>query len=193
MTTETKPLPGLEIEVKLDIGIGPQAVEHTRNQILAHHFQVLHARSFEKNIVFDTPDGKLKARKYLLRLREKGNKYIVTFKEPVEQSLSGAQTHYKINRETEVEVLHFDKMAHIFTCLGYKHSFIYEKYREEFQKGPVKVMLDETPIGNFIEIEGTGQSIDQVAQELGFCKSDYITANYLTLFRKAGGVGHMIF
>ncbi|HLP60407.1 MAG TPA: class IV adenylate cyclase [Candidatus Deferrimicrobium sp.] len=193
MTTEIKPLQELEIEVKIRIGTGIPGIENTRKKILANHFQVLHERAFEKNIVFDTPDGKLKSRQCLLRLREKGNKRTVTFKQPVEQSLPGAHAVYKIKQETEVEVLDFEKMAHIFTCLGYEVFFIYEKYREEFQKGAVKVMLDETPVGNFIEIEGPEEAIDHTAGRLGYSKSDYITDNYLTLFRQAGGVGHMRF
>jgi adenylate cyclase class 2 len=92
-----------------------------------------------------------------------------------------------------VEVSDFENMKRIFTELGYEVAFIYEKYREEFQKGDVKVMVDETPIGHFIEIEGPREAIDCTARELGYGKSDYIIDNYRTLFRKSGGTGHMKF
>ncbi|MDQ1353169.1 MAG: adenylate cyclase, class 2 [Acidobacteriota bacterium] len=196
MTTEIKRIQELEIEIKIRIdasSANAPGIENTKGRILANNFQVLHERAFERNIVFDTPDAKLKARKCLLRLRKKGDTNTVTFKQPLEKPLSRDDTTYKIKQETEVEVSDFEGMENIFTGLGYEVFFIYEKYREEFQKEDVKIMLDETPIGNFIEIEGPGEAIDRTARELGYSKSDYITDNYLTLFRKVGGVGHMRF
>jgi adenylate cyclase class 2 len=179
----------LEIEVK--IKIENISVEETREKIIKNNFRSIGPRAFEQNIVFDTPDKKLKTNNFLLRLRKKGDKSTVTFKRPVKKSLSSA--HYKIREETEVEVLDFEEMRKIFMGLGYEPVFIYEKYREVFQKGDVRLMVDETPIGNFIEIEGPEEVIDCTAQELGHTKSDYISDNYRTLFRKAGHTGHMQF
>lgn len=193
MTTEIKQIQELEIEVKIRVEPGITGIKNTREKILANHFLILHERTFEKNTVLDTPSGKLKNRKCLLRLREKGGKNIVTFKQPVGKSLSQTHAEFKIKQETEVDVSDFEKMAYIFKELGYHVFFIYEKYREEFAKEDVKIMLDETPIGNFIEIEGTGESIDRTSCELDFDRSDYIIDNYLTLYRKSGGVGHMVF
>ena len=180
---------GLEIEVK--IKIGNISIEDTREKIIDNNFRSIVPRAFEQNIVFDTPEKKLKTSNFLLRLRKKGDKSIVTFKRPVKKSLS--TTHYKIREETEVEVLDFEEMRKIFMGLGYEPVFIYEKYREVFQKGDVRLMVDETPIGNFIEIEGPEEAIDRTAQELGHSKNDYIIDNYRTLFRKAGRTGHMQF
>ncbi len=185
MTTEKK----LEIEVKIKIeSIG---IKDTRKKIVKNNFHLIAPRSLEQNIVFDTPDKKLKTNNFLLRLRKKGDKSTVTFKRPVKKSLSSV--HYKIREETEVEVLDFEKMRKIFIGLGYEPVFIYEKYREVFQKGDARLMVDETPIGNFIEIEGTEEAIDRTARELGYSKNDYIIDNYRSLFRKAGGIGHMTF
>jgi len=179
----------LEIEVK--IKIENTSIEDTRGKIIKDDFRAIEPRAFEQNIVFDTPEKKLKTNNFLLRLRKKGDKSTVTFKRPVKKSLSSA--HYKIREEIEVEVLDFEEMRKIFMGLGYKPVFIYEKYREVFQKGDVRLMVDETPIGNFIEIEGPGEAIDRTAQELEHGKNDYIIDNYRTLFRKAGGIGHMTF
>ena len=179
----------LEIEIK--IKIENTSIEDTREKIIKNDFRSIEPRALEQNIVFDTPGKKLKTNNFLLRLRKKGNKSTVTFKQPVKKSLSSA--HYKIREETEVEVLDFEEMRKIFTGLGYEPVFIYEKYREVFQKGNVCLMVDETPIGNFIEIEGTEEAIDRTARELRYGKSDYIINNYRTLFRKAGGIGHMTF
>lgn len=185
MTTEKK----LEIEIK--IKIESTGIKDFREKIFENNFRLISPRYLEQNIVFDTLDKKMKTNNFLLRLRKKGDKNTVTFKRPVKKSLSSA--HYKIREETEVEVLDFENMRKIFVGLGYEPVFIYEKYREVFQKGDVRLMVDETPIGNFIEIEGMEKEIDRTAEELGYSKSDYIIDNYRSLFRKAGGIGYMTF
>jgi adenylate cyclase class 2 len=141
--------------------------------------------------VFDTPKKKLKKNSLLLRLRRTDNKNIVTFKRPAEKAV--ISSGYKIREEIETEVSDYEAMKSILTGLGYKPVFIYEKYREEFRGEDVVVLVDETPVGNFIEIEGTAAAIDGTAVMLGYNKGDYITANYRTLFKKAGFTGHMLF
>lgn len=192
MTIETEP--GLEIEVK--IKIGKVHLEEFRVIIAKKGFQLIENRAFEQNIVFDTPEKILKRNKFLLRLRRKDNKYTVTFKRPpaaAADSTSSKISSYKIREETEVEVSDFETVKKIFTGLGYEAVFTYEKYREVFQLENVKLMVDETPIGNFIEIEGPEDAIDRTSRELGFGKDDYITENYRTLFKKAGYTGDMTF
>ena len=78
-------------------------------------------------------------------------------------------------------------MDAILRALGYAPSFRYEKFRAEWvdQKTPGgtgHVVVDETPIGNFCEIEGPPRWIDATAKKLGVSAADYITKNYATLF-----------
>ena len=57
----------------------------------------------------------------------------------------------------------------IFERLGYHPVFRYEKYRTEFQQ-PRRAgvaTLDETPVGVFLELEGTPPWIDRTARLLG--------------------------
>jgi len=61
-------------------------------------------------------------------------------------------------------------------------SFRYEKFRAEWTDGKGNVVVDETPIGNFGEIEGSPRWIDATAKKLGVSRADYITKNYATLF-----------
>jgi adenylate cyclase class 2 len=185
----TKSDTALEVEIK--IKIDSVYLEDLRVTIAKKGFQLLESRALEQNILFDTPDQVLKRNKFLLRLRKKNNKYIITFKRPP-LSTSISET-YKVREETEVEVSDFETVKKIFMGLGYEVVFIYEKYREVFQRGNIALMVDETPIGNFIEIEGPEEAIDRTAKELGYGKSDYITENYRTLFKKAGHSGHMVF
>ena len=73
----------------------------------------------------------------------------------------------------------------IFTHMGYRPVFRYEKFRTEYTKragNGGKVLLDETPIGNFLEIEGSPRWIDRSARLLGFSSEDYITRSYGYLY-----------
>lgn len=189
MTTETR----LEIEVKLKIGDAGAF----RQTLLQKGFRSTAPRAFESNIVFDTPGKKLKKRKKLLRLRRINDRCILTFKQPAGSSggsvLKASEARYKIREEIETEIPDFETMEKIILGLGYVPAFIYEKYREEFEADDVHLMLDETPIGNFIEIEGAAAAIDRAALLLGFGTDDYITANYRKLFKRTGGTGHMVF
>jgi adenylate cyclase class 2 len=62
--------------------------------------------------------------------------------------------------------------------------FRYEKYRTEFARGsePGLVTLDETPVGNFMELEGPARWIDHTAKVLGFSRDAYITDSYGKLY-----------
>ncbi len=48
-------------------------------------------------------------------------------------------------------------LLRVFGELGLHVWFRYEKYREEFSHEDVIVAIDETPVGVFVEIEGTEQ------------------------------------
>jgi adenylate cyclase class 2 len=73
-------------------------------------------------------------------------------------------------------------MEGILRGLQFEPVFRYEKFRAEWEGERGHVVLDETPIGNFAEIEGTGEWIDEVARDLGVTSKDYITETYAGLF-----------
>jgi adenylate cyclase class 2 len=62
--------------------------------------------------------------------------------------------------------------------------FRYEKYREEFEGDQVVIAVDETPIGTFVEIEGSEAGITATAAALGRTTADYILDSYHALFLK---------
>ena len=68
--------------------------------------------------------------------------------------------------------------------LGFREYFRYEKFRTEYRRlgDPGVVTLDETPIGEFLEIEGPDSWIDSTARKLGFDRERYLTASYGRLF-----------
>ena len=75
-------------------------------------------------------------------------------------------------------------LLRIFEELGFHVWFRYEKYREEFCHEDVIVAVDETPVGVFVEIEGSEQGITAMATALGRRPDDYVLDSYRGLFLK---------
>jgi adenylate cyclase class 2 len=90
--------------------------------------------------------------------------------------------HYKTRIETESVVEDAVSLAEIFGQLGYQAVFRYEKFRTEFVHGPGKLVLDETPIGVWAELEGEPEWIDAMIAGLGVDQATCITDSYGKLF-----------
>lgn len=134
------------------------------------------ARTHEMNTLYDLPGDVLRNRKELLRVRQYGSDWKLTHK-------SGSKRERHSSREElETGVEDGKTMHQILAALGYKPSFRYEKFRAEWSDGKGEVVVDETPIGNFCEIEGKPRWIDSTAKKLGIEHQQYITKNYATLF-----------
>jgi adenylate cyclase class 2 len=163
-----------EIEVKIAVIGAPQ----TRALLKSHGFRILHPRVFEQNIVLDDPQGSIKARNLLLRVRSAGKHVTVTFKGKEAPGL------YKRREEREFRASALDDCLAVFKGIGFEPSLRYEKYRTEFIRGtePGHVTLDETPIGVFMELEGPARWIDHTAKDLGYSRNDYIGLSYARLF-----------
>ena len=73
-------------------------------------------------------------------------------------------------------------MEAILQAVGFKPTFRYEKFRAEWSDGKGKVVVDETPIGNFGEIEGAPRWINATARGLNISPESYITETYAGLF-----------
>ena len=73
-------------------------------------------------------------------------------------------------------------MEAILRALQFAPSFRYEKFRAEWKGSNGHVVIDETPIGTFGEIEGPPEWIDSVARDLRIDRKDYITETYAGLF-----------
>jgi adenylate cyclase class 2 len=141
-------------------------------------FQLRTPETMERNILFDTPDGLLRRRKEILRIRHYGDKWKLTHKAPAE---NGGTTH-KARVETETEIDDGEALAAVFERLGFRPMFIYEKLRTEWSDDEGQVVMDVTPIGDFAELEGDHAWIDQTAQKLGISQSQYLIASYGQLF-----------
>ena len=69
----------------------------------------------------------------------------------------------KVRDEFETVVGDGVLLLRVFEELGFHVWFRYEKYREEFSHEDVIVAIDETPVGVFVEIEGSEQGIATMA------------------------------
>lgn len=139
-------------------------------------FRQVTPRTHEMNTLFDLPGHPLRRRGDLLRLRKYGDAWVLTHK--AKSKKSGL---HKVRVETETRVDGV-KMEAILRALQFEPTFRYEKFRAEWQGGEGHIVIDETPIGNFAEIEGPGEWIDKAAGQLGISAEQYITETYAGLF-----------
>jgi adenylate cyclase class 2 len=161
-----------EIEIKFRI--------HNLNQLILalrkSGFRLVTKSTHEVNTLYDLPGLPLRKRGELLRLRKYGSEWVLTHK------AKGKIGHYKTRIEIETRVADGRKMDAILCALGFSPTFRYEKFRAEWSDGKGHVVVDETPIGKFGEIEGRSRWIDETATRLQIQRKDYITDTYATLF-----------
>jgi adenylate cyclase class 2 len=171
-----------EIEIKLEI----QSLREMKRRLLSLGFRITQPRHFERNTLFDFPDLRLWKARCLLRLRREGDVWLLTFKGAPARS-----RRYKVRREIETRLEDGRMAEEILERLGLSPVFRYEKFRTVYaldrrhaKGGQGLLLCDETPIGNYLELEGPRRWIDDVARRLGFGSRDFITASYASLHRQ---------
>ncbi|MFY9608684.1 MAG: class IV adenylate cyclase [Blastocatellia bacterium] len=136
-------------------------------------------RHFEDNWLLDSPGQVLFRQRAALRVRAVGGKGLVTFKGVVPESEASP---LKVREEIESDTSDPARMIAVFERLGFRRVFRYQKYRTNFSLRldgeELKVSLDETPMGNFIEIEGDETTILRVLEAAGFSSKDIIRESY---------------
>ena len=174
-----------EIELKFPVS-DPTAFQ-SRLPALGFHLDT--PRTFEHNTLYDTPTRDLRERKEILRIRQYGPLCTVTHKRKPGPAEPVDTTSYKIRIETETIVAEGSALAAIFLQLGYAPVFVYEKYRTEWSHpiGPdaeatAHLVLDETPIGTYAELEGPTEWIDRTLAELKVDPATCLTESYGKLF-----------
>jgi adenylate cyclase, class 2 len=166
----------VEIEVKFRVADGPEL----ERKLSTIGFRQVTPRTFEKNVLFDTPDRALRSQQSILRIRQYGERWVITHKS-LPRDLDPTARH-KHRVETETEVQDGETMSTIFTQLGYAPAFTYEKWRTEYADATGHCVIDETPIGLFAELEGPEEWIDTTSQQLGLDPQELITLSYGRLF-----------
>ena len=165
----------LEVEIKLAVGAADTEVR----KLEALGARLSQPRGFEDNVLLDLPGRPLRAREAMLRVRSYGGRSFLTYKEP-----APGPEGYKIRRELEVTVPDFNAVIRVFECTGFTRVWRYMKYRTAFERNGLHLLLDETPIGNYLELEGERAAIDAVAAGLGRAPTEYIALSYRGLFER---------
>jgi len=162
----------LEREIKLRFTSASDA----REAVLAAGALPLYGRRLQEDALLDTDDEQLRRQRCVLRVRMENGKSRITYKGPVQPSIM------KVREELETMVGDGEVLLRVFGEIGLHVWFRYEKYREEFSHEDVIVAIDETPVGIFVEIEGSEQGIADMTLALGRTSDDYIVDSYRSLF-----------
>jgi adenylate cyclase class 2 len=168
----------VETEVKFRV----DNLDGLRQRLQVAGFQIETPRSFESNVLYDTPGRTMRARTEILRIRHYAGKWKLTHKRLPDAGSGQAVERHKHRIETETEVTDGNALAEVFTSLGLVAAFRYEKWRTEWTDGEGHCVVDETPIGNFAELEGKSEWIDRVSERLGVDYSEHLTLSYGRLF-----------
>jgi len=166
----------IETEIKFVV----DDLDGLTQRLLAAGFHLQTPRSFESNVLYDTPDRTLRARTEILRIRGYAGHWTLTHKRPPETG--PAEDLHKHRIETETEVADGEALATVFLSIGLTPAFRYEKWRTEWSDGEGHCVVDETPIGNYAELEGSAEWIDRAAARLGIAQTKYLTMSYGRLF-----------
>lgn len=200
-----------EIEVKLRVDDRLRVLRQLRRL----KARLVRSRVHEMNTLYDTAGGNLARRAQMLRIRlelpaprakgagkrrKSGGENVtgdkaevcawLTFKGPATGAKANEFRAYKVREEHEVRMADPKEMPKILEALGLRPWFRYEKFRTTYELEGInglKLVLDETPVGVFLELEGERDQIDRAAELLGFSASDYINKSYGALFMEASG------
>ena len=176
MRTYTDAMQAAEIELKFSV----MDIRALRSAVEALGFALLTERTFESNVLYDTADRQLRARREILRIRHYGERCTVTHKRMANGG--DGDLRYKTRIETESAVEDGDALAEIFAQLGYAPVFRYEKFRTEWEMDGGHLVLDETPIGIWAELEGPPRWIDAMLEELSVAEELRTTESYGKIF-----------
>jgi adenylate cyclase class 2 len=190
-----------EVEVKLPVTDVP-ALRRRLEHLGARQIS---ARTHEFNTLYDSQKKKLARRGQMIRIRSEQpaprenqqhrmlqTEAKLTFKGPVHGNTGKSSTtrllnkgRYKVREELELTLSDGKQMCQILCALGLRPTFRYEKFRTTYglkSQRNLKIEFDETPIGTFLELEGSPSSINRVARLVGYAPPQYITQTYGTLY-----------
>lgn len=141
-------------------------------------------RHFEDNWLLDSDQKQLGQKLAVLRIRQSGKTGSMTYKEKPAPNAADSQFKKRIEIETALD----DPASAltIFERLGFNAWFRYQKYRTVYRANlpnanSLHVMFDETPIGNFIELEGEENAIVEAVNLLGVSREAYVLESYIAL------------
>lgn len=176
---------GVETELKIPV----EDLSAVRSTLAGLDARLITESSRETNLLLDTENRDLSDRGCVLRLRRYGSGHVLTFKGP-----SSYDGPIKVRPEYELEIESVEKMIPVLEALGFSVAARYEKDREIWNLGDVVVVLDHTPMGDFVEVEGPQESLGAAARLLGLEPSHAVRGSYVSLwqdFRESHTMGQL--
>jgi adenylate cyclase class 2 len=134
----------------------------------------------EVNLLLDDDVMSLRIGGRALRVRTVNGRGLLTFKGPA--SFEGG---VKSRLELESGVEAPENVLALLDALGYRPRFRYEKRRTTWRfADPARplVVVDETPLGLFAEIEGEADAVRALAAELGVREEFFLRSSYWGLW-----------
>lgn len=165
----------IETEVKVKV----EDVDEFCRVLLALNPRVLTGRHFEDNHLLDFSDRRLASEHSLVRVRFANGRHILTYK-----GAPRAGGIFKVREELETTIGDGPVLLQTFERIGLRVAFRYQKYRREFLLADVHLAVDETPIGNYVELEGEEPQILNLAKTLGISQSQFLRSSYYSLYRE---------
>ncbi len=134
----------------------------------------------EVNLLLDDDAMSLRGSGRALRVRTANGRGLLTFKGPA--SFEGG-VKKRLELESGVEAP--GTVLALLDALGFRARFRYEKRRTPWRFGdPARplVVVDETPLGLFAEIEGDDAAVRALAAELGVREEFFLRSSYWGLW-----------
>ena len=164
-----------EIEAKFLVS----SLAALEKRLLQMKARLVQERVHEMNRRFDLPSARLRSEGRVLRLRYDGEAHL-TYK-----GESAVDSGVLSRTELEITISDIDTAQAILEALGYVQIAMYEKYRKVYDLDTCHIMLDELPIGDFIEIEGPdAATVRSIAHSLGLHTERAAKGSYLRLFER---------
>lgn len=153
-----------EIEVKF-LNIDREEMERKLQEVGA----TKEGEYFYRRQVFDYPGFPLNEKGAWLRLRDEGNRIVLSYKQRLGMTSHDGSTSDQGMEEVEVEVSDFDKTKKLLLSLGMIEKFYQENKRVRWVRGDLEFDIDTWPeLEPYLEIEGPSwEKVDEVIRELG--------------------------
>jgi adenylate cyclase class 2 len=156
-----------EIEVKF-LAIDKELVERKLVDLGAKK----QGEYFYRRSVFDYPDLRLDQDGAWVRLRDEGDKVMLSFKQRLGMQGNTGNDVGMYERETEVQ--DFNATADILRKIGLTDKFYFENKRTRYVLDSIEFDIDEWPLlSPYLEIEAKSWGdVDRAIELLGFNKND---------------------
>jgi len=158
-----------EIEVKF-LDIDPEKIQAKLKSIGAEKI----GEYFYRRQVFDYPGFTLDKKAAWLRLRDEGDKIVLSFKQRLGTTSHDGTTSDTGMKEVEVEVSNFEKTAELLLSIGMIYKFYEENKRIRWKKGDIEFDIDTWPeLNPYLEIETSSwEKVDEAIKLLELNPAD---------------------